>query len=174
MRLDGKKVIIKPTERKDLENIKDLWNNHEVMKWVGFPEGLDQSINDVTDWWKYIQKNNNAYHFVVFNKDGKFCGELYYKKEPKYNRAGLDIKFLPEVQGKGLATDALQLLINHIFNKEPEVNAVWTEPSKENVAARKLYSRCLLSSKERPKDMEPANSYWELSRNRWKNSYNLK
>jgi RimJ/RimL family protein N-acetyltransferase len=94
----------------------------------------------------------------------KFCGEVYYKKEPKYNRAGLDIKFLPKVQGKGLATEAFQLLINHIFNNEPEINAVLTEPFKENVAARKLYSRYLLSSKETPKDMESAESYWELSR----------
>lgn len=172
MVIKGDRIIIKSTEKNDLESIKKLWNNGEVMKWVGFPAGLNQSIKDMQVWWKKIKENNNTHHFVVFTKNDKFCGELYYKKEPKYNRAGLDIKFLPKLQGKGLATEALQLLINHIFNNEPEVNTLWTEPSKENVAARKLYSRCFLSSKERPKDMETAESYWELSRKEWQNSSN--
>ncbi|SRR6056297_235991 len=175
MTIKGKKVIIKKTEKKDLENIKSLWNKGEVMKWVGFPDGLNQTINDVRKWWEKIQKSDQAHHFVVFNKNNKFCGELFYKKDPEHKRAGLDIKFLPEVQGKGLATESLQLLINYIFKNEPVVKAVWTEPSKENDAARKLYSRCDMKDKKRPDDMGTAESYWELTRQTWqKNNSNFK
>jgi len=134
------------------------------MKWVGFPDGLNQTINDVKKWWEKIQKSDQAHHFVIFTKDNEFCGELFYKKDPKNKRAGLDIKLLPKMQGRGLATESLQLLISYIFKNEPQIEAVWTEPSEENSAARKLYSRCGLKSKERPADMEPAESYWELVR----------
>lgn len=175
MTIEGKRIIIKETEREDLENIKVLWNDGEVMKWVGFPAGLNQTIDDVKKWWEKIQKSGQAHHFVVFTKDNEFCGELFYKKDSKHNRAGLDIKLLPELQGRGLAVESLQLLINYVFKNEPKVEAVWTEPSEENVAARKLYSRCKLTSKERPSDMKPAASYWELTRKDWeKNNSNFR
>ncbi|NLC94884.1 MAG: hypothetical protein GX676_04250 [Bacilli bacterium] len=33
-------IMIKETTEEDLDNIMTLWNNGEVMKYVGFPEGL--------------------------------------------------------------------------------------------------------------------------------------
>ncbi|SRR6056297_4078208 len=176
MAIKGKRIIIKQTIREDLENIKCLWNNVEVMKWVGFPAGIDQNINDLKEWWEKIQQNEKTHHFVVYTKkNDNFCGELYYKKDAKHKRAGLDIKLLPQMQGRGLATESLQLLISYIFKNEPQIEAVWTEPSEENAAARKLYSRCGLKSKERPTDMKPAASYWELTRKDWqKNNSNFR
>jgi len=168
MIIKGNKIVIKTTKKEDLKLIQELWNNGEVMKWVGFPKGLNKSIDDVKKWWKNLQNNNLAKHFVVFTRDNEFCGEVFYKKDPDNNRAGLDIKFLPNTQGKGLATESLELLINYIFANEDEIDAVWTEPSEENKAARNLYSRCGLEPKPRPNDMEHAETYWELERKNWK------
>ncbi|HMA60825.1 MAG TPA: hypothetical protein VKN64_11110 [Halanaerobiales bacterium] len=66
MAIKGKRIIIKQTIREDLENIKCLWNNVEVMKWVGFPAGIDQNINDLKEWWEKIQQNEKTHHFVVY------------------------------------------------------------------------------------------------------------
>lgn len=116
-----------------------------------------------------MEKNSDlAFHYVLLDLKRQFCGEVFYQKDPEHKRAGLDIKFLPEAQGKGLATEALKLLIEYIFETEEEIDAVWTEPSKENRAARALYTRCGLVEKERPADMEPAESYWELKKEDWR------
>jgi len=148
----------------------NLWNNGAVMKWVGFPEGLNQTIEDIREWFSNLQKSELANHYVVLNKSNLFCGELFYMKNLEHKRAGLDIKFLPESQGKGLATESLKLFIDFIFKTEEQINAVSTEPSKDNMAARGLYTRCGLEEKERPVDMEPAESYWELTREKWKSN----
>ena len=167
----GERVMIKETQKKDLKNILSLWNNGAVMQWVGFLEGLNITSEKIQEWFSSIQKSGLANHYVVVTKENDlFIGELFYMKNPEHKRAGLDIKLLPESQGKGLATETLKLFIDLIFKTEDQIDAVWTEPSKDNTAARGLYSRCGLKETVRPDDMEPAASYWELTREEWKNN----
>lgn len=164
----GDRVIIKSTQEKDLNNILCLWNNGTVMKWVGFPKDLNQTIEDVQEWFSNLQKYELANHYVILSKSNIFCGELFYIKNLEHSRSGLDIKLLPESQSKGLATEALKSFIDIIFKIERQIDAVWTEPSKDNTPARGLYTRCGLEEKERQDDMEPAEFYWELTREEWK------
>ncbi len=161
----GKKVILHKTTGKDLPDLVDLWNDGRVMKYAGFPEGLGYNLEKASDWFNKLQKEKNRHHFVVYSKDIGFCGEVYYKIDAKYKRAGLDIKFRFEAQGKGLASDALIALIEFIFKNEPDTDAVWTEPAKENLAAQKLYRRCGLTPQVRPKNLKGENEYWERKRN---------
>ncbi len=167
MEITGEKVIIKETDENDLKDIQRLWNNGDVMKTVGFPEGLGQTFAEMMLWFNNLQATNKARHYIVLSSDDDFCGELFYRKDPEHKRAGLDIKLLPEAQGRGLATEALQLFIDYIFKNEDDIEAVWTEPARENKAARRLYTRVGLKEKERPDDMGSKGSYWELTRNDW-------
>ncbi|MCK5466703.1 GNAT family N-acetyltransferase, partial [Candidatus Parcubacteria bacterium] len=122
--------------------------------------------NKTKKWFKELQENPDKHHFSVYTKEKEYCGEVYYEIDRKHKRAGLDIKFRPEVQGKGFAADALKTLIDFVFKKESDVDAAWTEPSEKNIAAKKLYKRCGLKPKNRPKDMEQNNnSYWEIRKN---------
>lgn len=167
MEIKSDRLIIRKTQECDLTNIQSLWNNGEVMKWVGFPEGLNQSMEGLKIWHRNLQKSNLAKHLVVLDSYHNFCGELFYLKDIENECASLDIKFLPEAQGRGLAVEALKRFINFVFDTEKEIDAVWTEPSKENVLARKLYSKCGLVEKERPVHMDLGDSYWELTREEW-------
>jgi len=159
--IHGKKVILRQTIEKDLSDLMSLWNDGRVMKWVGFPDGLGYDLEKIKKWFSELKSSSNRHHFIVYNKDSGFCGEVYYEADKKHKRAGLDVKFKPESQGKGLAGDALSTLIEFIFKIEPEIEAVWTEPAKENFAAQKLYERCGLKPMPRPKDLEGKDSYWE-------------
>lgn len=148
-----------------------LWNDGRVMRWVGYPDGLGYDREDVEKWFYWIQASPVRRHFVVHAAGIGFCGELYYKADRVHRRAELDIKLIPEAQGQGIATEALKGLIRIVFESEPEINAVWTEPSEENQAARRLYGRCGLEPKLRPADMLPGYSYWELRREDWKDGW---
>jgi RimJ/RimL family protein N-acetyltransferase len=166
--LHGKQTVIRATAEDDLPNIQSLWNDGRVMQWVGFPNGLGYDLERMKKWFNHLQADQDCRHFVVHDRKGNFCGELFYRKDMAHKRAALDIKLLPEAQGRGIAAEALKALIRLVFSNEPEINAVWTEPSEENAAARKLYARCGLSPKPRPADLEEWVSYWELRREDWK------
>jgi len=159
MEIHGERVIIRHTTELDLPDIMDLWNDGNVMKWVGFPDGAGYDQEKMRDWFNNLQSDTNRHHFVVYAEEIGFCGEVYYAMDKMDPRVGLDIKFSPKAQGYGLATDALKTLIRFVFNSEPAAEAVWTEPSEENIAARKLYDRCGLRAKPRPSDLEKGPSY---------------
>lgn len=160
----GKKVILRQTTERDLLDLLNLWNDGRVMKWVGFPNGLEYDLEKAKKWFSELRKDSNRHHFVVYCEGVGFCGEVYYETDKKHKRSGLDVKFRPEMQGKGLASDALNTLIESIFKNESDMEAVWTEPTKENLAAQKLYARCGLKAKTRPKDLSEEDSYWERKR----------
>lgn len=155
---------LQPTTSADLPALGALWNDGRVMRWVGFPDGLGLDEQDVRDWWQAMSADPDRHHFVVLDDQGRFCGEAYYRFDRAHGRASLDIKLLPEFQSRGIARAALTDLIDLVLATEPDAQAVWTEPSEENQAARRLYHRCGLRSRPRPDDLPGAHDYWELRR----------
>lgn len=156
-------VEIRPTTADDLPDLGRLWNDGRVMRWVGFPEGLGHDERSLDMWFELLQASRCARHFVI-HAEGRFCGELFYRVDAPHRRAELDVKLMPEAQGRGVASEGLGWLIERVFEREPDVDAVWTEPWPENDAARALYTRCRLVETRRPADMRPGPSYWERRR----------
>jgi RimJ/RimL family protein N-acetyltransferase len=161
---DAVKIHITTTSEADLPDLLRLWNDGRVMQWVGFADGLGYDAAAMRVWFERLQGSPQRHHYVIRNPEGQFCGELYYAVDEAQRRASLDIKLLPEAQGRGVATQALRRLIDHVFAAEPAVDAAWTEPSGNNRAARRLYARCGLKPTNRPADLPPAESYWEIQR----------
>jgi RimJ/RimL family protein N-acetyltransferase len=155
---------IRRTTARDLPDLARLWNDGRVMRWVGFPDGLGVDDDALRAWFERLQEGRHAHHFVIRDPDLGFCGELFYRIDPPHHRAELDVKLVPEAQGQGIATAGLSWLIERIFAREPEVDAVWTEPIPENAASRALYTRCGLAETRRPDDLPPGPSYWERRR----------
>jgi len=134
------------------------------MRWVGFPDGLGWTGEGMADWLHAVDGDPNRHHFVIEDAELGFCGEAYYLVEPARRRAMLDIKLRPEAQGRGIASRALSSLIETVFDREPSVDAVWTEPARRNRRARRLYRGCGLRPRRRPSDLPPWESYWERRR----------
>lgn len=136
------------------------------MKYVGYPDGLGVTIEDMRKWLVMNNANLDRHHYVVYAPEIGFCGEVYYKVEAQYRRTELDIKFLPEAQGLGLASDAFDTLLHIVFDSEPEVDAVYTSPNNENAASRRLYIRYGFKIKPWPPGIETSDvcSYMELAR----------
>ena len=164
--IHGKKITIHSTTADDLPDVLNLWNNGEVMHYVGFPNGLGMNLNQMHGWLQKLNNNPDRHHYVVTAPEIGFCGEVYYRFERIYRRGELDIKLLPKVQGQGIASDAFRTLLNIVFTSEPYVDAVYVTPHNENKAALGLYSHYGFKPKPCPGDMKcPAtNSYRELRR----------
>lgn len=65
-----------------------LWNDGRVVKWVGFPDGLEYDWNDVSDWFTRLEADPTRHHFVVPALEISYCGEAYYAVEKAHQRAG--------------------------------------------------------------------------------------
>ncbi len=149
----------------DISKVQALWADGDVMRFVGFPEGLQQSEEDMKDWYEWLEEARpQANHYCIFEND-IYCGESFYEIAPEHNNyASLDIKLFSFARGKGIAAKGLSFAIAEAFKNG--ANAVWVDPNPNNSKAIVLYKRLGFIEKEIPeylKDEESEQLYFELS-----------
>lgn len=161
-----REITIKETDETDLMNTMNLWNNGEVTKYVGFPNGLGYSEEDIRNWFKKNQEIKFFKHFSIYSEEFGYCGETGYgmpKNEDKI--LSLDIKLLPKAQGKGIAEYSLRFAIEQAI-KDKAGKKVYVDPHMENLNAIKLYKKLGFIEKPYPdylkNDDYPHSIYMEL------------
>ena len=159
---------IKETTIEDLENIRRLWADGDVMHFVGFPDGLQKTDGEMRDWYRWIaSRRPEINHYCIF-EDGVYCGETFYEIDRKHgSRAALDIKLLRFARGRGIAAAALSHAIREALANG--ASAVWVDPVPQNAKAIALYERLGFQRKDMPKHLlseseAPTSIYLELCR----------
>lgn len=143
---------IRETTMEDLTDIRRLWADGEVMHFVGFPEGLHRSEEEMQQWYRRLDaRRPSSNHYVVLD-EGVFCGEAFYAIDEAHgHRADLDIKLSPFARGKGIAAKALAHAIDEAFRHGAE--AVCVTPNARNAKALALYAKLGFQEKEMPEDL---------------------
>ena len=159
---------IKETTVDDIRSVQQLWADGDVMKFVGFPDGLHETDEEMQNWYRWIDSNRPALnHYSIF-EDGKYCGESFYEIDAKHQSAALDIKLFGFARGRGIAAAGLSHAIREAFRNGAET--VWVDPNPENMKAIALYKRLGFQQKDFPEylisgDEAPCSVYMELRRN---------
>lgn len=160
-------ITIKITEREDLLNVQRLWASPDVMHFVGFPEGLHRTLEQLEQWVKRIQNPPHRLHYSIY--DGAvYCGETFYDVD-ETGLASMDIKLLPSAREKGIANFVLSYALDQAFLMGGATRA-WVDPHRENASSQKLYDRLGFRQANRPAHLdEPGDIYiyMELSWEDW-------
>lgn len=164
--MEEKRITVKETGPEDLDNIQTLWNNGAVMASVGFPEGLGICSMKLEAWFEGLSRNRSSRHYSIYEADLGYCGETWYGIDAEHGLAALDIKLMPEAQGRGIAAFALSHAISEAFS-DHSVSRVYVEPDPDNTRAWKLYGKLGFVSANRPDFLEPWDAYLELTREDW-------
>ena len=159
---------IKETMIEDIKCVQQLWADGDVMKFVGFPDGLHQTDEGMQNWFRWIKSNRPTLnHYSIF-EDGKYCGEAFYEINAEHRSAALDIKLFGFARGCGIATAGLSHAIKEAFLNGAEV--VWVDPNPQNIKAIALYERLGFQQKDFPEYLiseneEKTSIYMELRKN---------
>lgn len=161
-------MFIKRTEKEDLTNVQRLWADPDVMKFVGFPEGLQESMEHLeNEWLPWVQNFPKRQHYSIYHEDA-YCGEAFYDVDEKAY-ACMDIKLLPNARGKGIASFALSHALDQAFLMGG-AEVAWVDPNPENARALQLYRRLGFVETQRPDYLEDpgcAYVYMEVRREDW-------
>ncbi|WP_066714606.1 GNAT family N-acetyltransferase [Clostridium sp. Marseille-P299] len=158
-------ITIKETSRSEISNVKKLWADGDVMRFVGFPDGLHETEERMNDWYDWILSTRPMVnHYSIF-EDAVYCGETFFKIDNEHsNSAALDIKLFKFARGKGIATKALSFAIEEAFKNGAE--KVWVDPNSINSRAIALYERLGFERKPMPEYLldedETTSIYMEL------------
>lgn len=159
-------IEIKETTIEDIKHVQRLWADGDVMRFIGFPDGLHQTDEEMQNWFCWITSKRPTLNEYSIFEDGKYCGETFYEIDKEHdNRAALDIKLFGFAQGRGVATKALSYAIAEAFRNGAET--VWVDPNPQNVKAIALYERLGFQRKDMPDYLitqgeDPASVYMEL------------
>lgn len=159
---------IRETTMADLKSVQQLWADGDVMKFVGFPDGLHHTEAEMQAWFRWIKSNRPALnHYSIF-EDGTYCGEAFYEIDAGHQSAALDIKLFGFARGRGIAAAGLTRAIREAFRNGAET--VWVDPNPENRKAIALYQRLGFQQKDFPAHLvsegeAPGSIYMELRKN---------
>ena len=104
-------IEIRETGLADLEKVRALWADGDVMRFVGFPEGLRKTEEEMRGWLRWIEaKRPGRNHYSIF-EDGRYCGEAFYDIGQEHRSAALDIKLFAFARGRGLGPAGLSRAI---------------------------------------------------------------
>jgi len=159
-------VRIKETSEEDLPNILKLWNDGNVMSFVGYPDGLGVTIEKLMEWLPWAIAKPLRCHYSFYHDTLGYCGETFYCVDQEHGLAAMDIKLFPHARGKGIAEFALRYAINQAF-EQGHASKVYVEPVPENKKAWKLYKKLGFSVRQRPVFLGEWNTYLELSKEIW-------
>lgn len=161
-------ITIRETTKNDLPDVMKLWADGDVMKFVGFPQGLHETPENMERWLRRIEAARPLTdHYSVFDGD-VYCGEAFYQIDTGHgSSAAMDIKLFGFARGKGIASKALSYAIDEAFRNGAQ--KVWVDPNPENIKAIALYERLGFERRAMPEYLledgeEPVSVYMELCR----------
>lgn len=158
---------IRETTLADLQNVQALWADGDVMRFVGFPDGLRKTEEEMRGWLRWIEANRPAINHYAILDDGNYCGEAFYAIDPEHGSAALDIKLFAFARGKGIGAAGLSRAIREAFRNGAE--RVWVDPNPENAKAIALYRKLGFQRRDFPPYLlsegeAPGSVYMELPR----------
>ena len=115
-----------------------LWESGDVMRYVGYPDGLKWSQNRYDDYWNKQAQNENAIYLAIENKDGHFMGEAMISFPDAEGLCQHDVKLLPEFQHRGLGQETWKIILDRTRERWPKARVLVT-PAIENVRAIDMY-----------------------------------
>ena len=156
-------IEILETCETELGDVQRLWADGDVMRYVGFPEGLRQSNEEMGRWYEWIRRSRpRANHYSVF-EDGVYCGETFYRiDEKRGNSAAVDIELFAFARGRGIAARALSFAMEEVFRQG--VSRVWVDPNPLNEKAIRLYERLGFVRREMPEDLRASEGFVYMER----------
>jgi len=104
VKVETKRLILREPTKGDFEFLKNMWQNGEVMKFVGFPSGLKQSDEKIYQWIDTAQKNGRCKLVIEDKESHRAIGETGYRLDINYpfakgkKAAAPDIKLITQCQ----------------------------------------------------------------------------
>jgi RimJ/RimL family protein N-acetyltransferase len=127
--LDPARLVLRPLEEGDAEELLRIRREPEVARWWDAPE----------PGFPWEEPESTRLTVVV---DGAVAGLVQYgeEPEPKYRHASIDIFLDPALHGQGVGTEVIRRVVRMLIDERGH-HRVTIDPAAGNVAAVRAYER---------------------------------
>ncbi len=118
--LESDRLLLRQITPEDLQEVFELRSNAETMKYIPRPlvTTMDEALEHITMIQDKLEKNEGINWAITLKGDTKLIGIIgHYRMKWEHFRSEIGYMILPECHGKGIATEAIQLMIDFGFNQ---------------------------------------------------------
>lgn len=143
LNLESERLLLRQITPDDVNEIFALRSNPETMKYI--PRPLATTKDDAMGHIKMIQDkivSNEGINWAITEKGNpKMIGIIgHYRIRWEHFRSEIGYMLLPEYQGKGIITEAIQLMVNYGFN-EMNMHSLEAIIDPENTASARVLEK---------------------------------
>lgn len=118
--LESERLLLRQITPNDVKEIFELRSNSETMKYIPRPlvTSIDEAMSHIKMIQDKIESNEGINWAITLKNNPKMIGIIgHYKIRWEHFRSEIGYMLLPEYQGKGFITEAIQLIIKYGFNE---------------------------------------------------------
>jgi aminoglycoside 6'-N-acetyltransferase len=132
--ITGSRVRLRPAAAADAARFEEILSHPDVARWWADAE------EPVATQVSYLLDPDEGTTTYAIEHEGVVVGiELAFEEaDPQYRHAGIDIAVHPDWQGRGLGSDAIRTLAEHLFTARGHHRLV-IDPAADNKSAIQLY-----------------------------------
>lgn len=138
--IESKKIILRTLVKEDIDDLKEWTPNKSIYKFWGKNPGKADLKPELL--FEKPEKPTKSFHlWIELKKDKKVIGDIYIYLIEKDKKAKVAIRINPLYHNQGIGTEAVNTMVNWCF-KNTELETIWTDVDKENVASIRLLEKC--------------------------------
>jgi len=143
-------IRLRPTERDDLPWMVDMACDEDLVgsfNWPGEQRNRDEVAAELAQRFEADGlAATQAGRLVVERADGTAIGDVSWRTDkwgpsPRSRCYSIGIALLPQFRGRGYGVTAQRLLIDHLFERDPELNRVQADTAIDNYPEQKALVR---------------------------------
>jgi ribosomal-protein-alanine N-acetyltransferase len=138
--LETERLSLKQVTNDDVTDIFELRSNKEVMKYIPRPllQNKEEALELIAMLNDKIENNIGINWGIRLKNDPKIIGIIgHYKIKPEHYRAEVGYMLLPEYNGKGIVSEALQKVVEYGF-KEMQLHSIEAILDPKNTGSEKV------------------------------------
>lgn len=135
--INTKRLRIRLATADDVAFLAAMWNDGRIMRFVGFPEGLGTSEDEVRAQLTSEPDGVIDRRLIVETMDGKRIGQAKLGSQNDDGLAHTDVKLLPEHWRKGYGTEIKSALLDWQFT-HTDCKAVQGTPNQLNIGSIRM------------------------------------
>jgi RimJ/RimL family protein N-acetyltransferase len=142
--LEGNQLLLRGIELSDVDELMKYWNKKEVKQFLYqiAPHSKEEEEEWIRSTWKQRKKGKGYVFAIIVKEEDLYIGNVEVTIINQISRRGMIgiVIFNPIFWGKGLGTEALELIINFAFNTI-NLNSLELEVFETNMRARSCYEK---------------------------------
>lgn len=118
--LESERLLLRQITPDDIKEVFELRSNPETMKFIPRPlvTNDEEALAHIKMIQDKIESNEGINWAITLKPDNKLLGIIgHYRIKWEHYRSEIGYMLLPEAHGKGIATEAIQLIVDYGFDK---------------------------------------------------------